>query len=148
LSGFRSIVWGVRNSDLDPVRTKGSTRLVVRLCAWLSRWLPVAIVSCSERARDVHVAKGYAKGKFVVIPNGLDVSLFRPNQNARRALRREWGMIEGQPGGDGGSLGTAANHALPHAAARVAAAGPRRIRTGRTGRHLTIPPAALTFRPD
>jgi glycosyltransferase involved in cell wall biosynthesis len=135
LSGFRSIVWGIRNSDLDPSRTKASTRLVVRLCGWLSGRLPAAIVSCSERARDIHVDKGYEKEKFVVIPNGCDVSLFRPDEDARRALRSEWGVPERQPlvgmvarwdpqKDHANFLAAAARVAASRPAARFALAGP------------------------
>jgi glycosyltransferase involved in cell wall biosynthesis len=64
----------------------------MKLCAWLSRSLPVRIVSCSERAREFHVAQGYAGDKMLVIPNGFDLSAFAPLPAARAEVRRELGI--------------------------------------------------------
>lgn len=85
-------VWGIRNSDLDPARTKRSTRAVVRTCAALSKYVPRAIVCCSERARQIHVRLGYDERKFRVIPNGFDLALFRPDPAARVSVRAELGI--------------------------------------------------------
>jgi glycosyltransferase involved in cell wall biosynthesis len=92
LAGVRAIGWAIHNSNLDRDKTKRTTRRVVLLCAHLSRWLPIRILSCSEVARQVHVALGYADWKMVVIPNGFDVATFRPDESARRAVRAELGL--------------------------------------------------------
>jgi len=64
------------------------------LNAWLSRWLPIRIVSCSVQAAEVHRALGYAD-KFVVIPNGLDLALFTPVDGDRRvAIKKGLGLPE------------------------------------------------------
>ena len=68
-----------------------------RLCAWVSGWLPSVIVSCSERAAHVHEKLGYSGGKFVIIPNGYDVSKFSPQPGARSALHKEWVVPHGAP---------------------------------------------------
>lgn len=85
-------VWGIRGLDLDPARTKRSTRTVVRACAALSRYVPRTIVCCSERARQIHVSLGYDERKFRVIPNGFDLALFRPDPAARASVRAELGI--------------------------------------------------------
>lgn len=89
LAGVRTIAWCIRNTDLDRDKSKFSTRLVVRVNAIVSRWLPAGILSCAEAARDVHVALGYAAGKMEVIPNGFDLSRFRPDATARTSVRNE-----------------------------------------------------------
>lgn len=89
LAGVRTLVWGIRNSTLHPGKSKWMTRLVVRLNARLSGWLPARIVSCSETARDVHVALGYASAKMTIVPNGFDLSHFRPDPGARASVRAE-----------------------------------------------------------
>lgn len=88
------VLWGIRNGSLSASHTSLSTRLVARLNGCLSRWLPDAIVSCSERARDVHVGLGYEARKFVVIPNGIDVDRFRPDPAARKSVREDLGIHE------------------------------------------------------
>src|SRR5581483_2151450 len=80
-------LWTIRQSGFAP-QSKLSTKWIARACAVLSRRIPKAIVSCSERARETHIAMGYRSG-IDVIPNGFDVELFRPDKHAREALRRE-----------------------------------------------------------
>lgn len=93
LAGRTSIVWGLRNSNLSDQLNKRSTLLVVWICARLSSWLPCQILSCSERAGAVHAGVGYRQDKIRVIPNGFDVSRFRPDDEARRTVRGELGLL-------------------------------------------------------
>lgn len=92
MAGCRKILWCIRNSDLSVERTGRSTRAVVKLCAWLSSRVPDAILSCSHRAVEIHVAAGYRKDKFHVIPNGFDLARFRPDSCARESMRAEIGL--------------------------------------------------------
>jgi glycosyltransferase involved in cell wall biosynthesis len=85
------VCWGIRQSDLSPLVNKASTRLIARLCALLSRRVPARIVSCSQKAAEVHRALGYA-APFVVVPNGLDVREWQPRPELREAVRRELGL--------------------------------------------------------
>ena len=87
-AGVRAVIWGLRNSTLHPENTSTSTRLVLRLNALLSRWVPAGILSCSTVARDVHIAAGY-RGEIFVIPNGFDLERFKPDAAARDSVRIE-----------------------------------------------------------
>ena len=91
------VIWGIRQSNLDPRLSKRSTILTARLCAMLSARLPARILCCSAVARDVHVALGYAPEKMAVIPNGFDLECFRPDGEARIAVRRELGIEADAP---------------------------------------------------
>lgn len=93
LAGVSSLAWCLRNSNLDSDKTTLSTRVIVRLCAWLSTWLPDSILSCSEQARLIHVERGYFADKMVVIPNGFDLSRFKPDNDARTSVRSELGLV-------------------------------------------------------
>lgn len=97
LAGVSSIGWCIRNSNLDKNKTKFSTRAVVGLCASISKWVPSRILSCSERALQVHVACGYAAAKMVVVPNGFDLSQFKPDLDARFRVRAELGITDQTP---------------------------------------------------
>ena len=88
------VIWGLRQSDLDPARTKATTRLVARLGAWLSRALPTRILTCAEAVRSVHAEMGYDDTRMVVIPNGFDTDIFRPAPEARDRVRRECGIAD------------------------------------------------------
>lgn len=92
LAGIRTVAWGVRHSNLDRSYNKRTTLLVVKLCAWLSPWVPKAILTCSERARCVHVSAGYHADKIKLIANGFDLTRFVPDVEARNSVRDELGL--------------------------------------------------------
>ncbi len=92
MAGVRTVVWGIRNSNLDADKTKRSTRWTVSVCALLSRWIPLAIVSCSGVAKDIHVSLGYSQAKMRVIPNGFDLARFCPDAAMRASVRSELGL--------------------------------------------------------
>ena len=94
LAGIRTVVWCLRNSDLSPTRTKMATRIVVRLCAFVSSWLPLRILTCSDRASAIHIDVGYPAGKMCLIPNGFDLERFVPDINARKAVRTELNLSD------------------------------------------------------
>jgi glycosyltransferase involved in cell wall biosynthesis len=96
-AGVRAIAWALHNTNLDCHKTKASTRLVVRLNALASHWLPSGILSCAVAARDIHAAIGFAAHKIVVIPNGFDVSRYRPDPSARTSVREELRVSEDTP---------------------------------------------------
>ena len=87
--GIRRILWNIRNTRLGLKYNRLTTLIIVKLCALLSHWIPIKIISCSQAARDVHVKMGYARDRFVIIPNGVDSSIFRPNARARDDIRKE-----------------------------------------------------------
>jgi glycosyltransferase involved in cell wall biosynthesis len=85
------LLWGVRCSDMDWSRYSALSRLVVRLCAWLSP-LPDVVTVNSEAGRDWHARLGYRPRRFVVVENGLDPARFAPDARARQEVRAELGL--------------------------------------------------------
>jgi glycosyltransferase involved in cell wall biosynthesis len=90
-AGVRRIVWGIRHSELGPGDSR-MTRVVARIDALLSRWVPDAIVSCSERAAEYHVKMGYRASILSVIPNGYPLGEFTPDARRRAAFREKLGI--------------------------------------------------------
>lgn len=86
------IVWNIRQGDLEYRNVKLHTYITAKLCAWLSPFVPNAILTNSHKARENHVKVGYKDKKFNVIPNGFDIDLFKPSSNAEQSLRRELGL--------------------------------------------------------
>src|SRR5436309_630299 len=83
MAGNIPTIWGVRNGLLESNSSKRNTIWTAKTCARLSRWLPRKIACVSETARLSHVQMSYAADKFVVIPNGFDLELFKPDPDAR-----------------------------------------------------------------
>lgn len=89
LSGCENVIWCIRNSNLDPNMTSYSTLHVVNVCAYLSSVIPRKIISCSRRAKEVHLEKGYAKNKLHIIPNGFDLRRYKPDPASKVTLCSE-----------------------------------------------------------
>jgi glycosyltransferase involved in cell wall biosynthesis len=92
LAGITKVVWALRNSNLSAKLTKNSTIQVVKICAAISTWLPIQILSCSKRAGEIHAELGYCRDKIKIIPNGFDLGSFQPNSEARESVRKELGL--------------------------------------------------------
>ena len=97
LSGMHRIFWGIRHSTMELGKSSNVTIAINHLNAWLSRWIPTAIICCAKRGREVHKEMGYAPDKLTVIPNGCDVSCFKPDRAARTRVRAELGIEDTMP---------------------------------------------------
>ena len=86
------VCWGIRSSVLIRGGLPFSTILIARLCAVISGFVPHTIVCNSLRAAEVHQAMGYRADKFVCIPNGYDISRFKPDKGQREKIRTELGI--------------------------------------------------------
>lgn len=85
------LVWGVRCSDMDVGRYGPSLRLIIAVCARLSA-RPDAVLVNSHAGREVHEKLGYRPRRFEVVVNGTDTNRFRPDPDARAAVRKALGI--------------------------------------------------------
>jgi len=90
VAGIRSIAWGIRNSGAHLDRSSRSARLVLKLCAKLSGYVPAAIVCAARDSAVKHKDYGYRADRLVVIANGYDLSRYQPDVSARQRMRRQW----------------------------------------------------------
>lgn len=88
-AGIKAITWGIHHANFDPAHNSRVTLLIVRLCAYLSNWVPAKIVSCSVKATQLHQSLGYRADKFINIPNGYALERLKPDALARSAVREE-----------------------------------------------------------
>jgi glycosyltransferase involved in cell wall biosynthesis len=91
---FKKIFWGVRHGNLESGTLAKKTIFIAKLCALLSHWIPLKIISCSEQALSIHSSLGYSRNKFIVIPNGYDFSKIQADQINGKRLRSEWFIPE------------------------------------------------------
>lgn len=92
LAGVKHVFWNVRHTTLEPGKSKRSTILVAKACAFVSGWIPKKIVYCAHEAKVVHEALGYKKGKAEIIGNGYDLTQFSIDSGASIAFRSEIGL--------------------------------------------------------
>jgi len=89
LAGIRTVLWNIRHSTLETGKSKRTTLLVAKLCAWLSHFLPEKIICCAHKAQKVHSTLGYDSTKMAVISNGYDLGMFKPSVEQYQAFRVE-----------------------------------------------------------
>ena len=89
MAGVHRVAWGIRHSNFSGYRIKFSTSVVVRLGAFLSRWVPSLILFNSHRALEIHRKIGYYCSKSLVIPNGFDLKKFVPDSSVGASVKME-----------------------------------------------------------
>lgn len=87
------VVWNLRCSDMDFRRYGRLTSLVVHALSRLSRFAEAVIVN-SEAGLRWHVKLGYRPPRWELLPNGIDVTEFRPSIEGRRSWRKKLGLSE------------------------------------------------------
>jgi glycosyltransferase involved in cell wall biosynthesis len=91
IAGLPTVLWNVRCSAGNERELRRGAGPLVRLLARLSH-LPAAVISNSIAGRSLHDAIGYRPKRWVVIPNGIDTTLFRPSPEHHKSLRIELGI--------------------------------------------------------
>lgn len=91
-AGIGNLCWGIHNTVLTRGESTGTTILISKLCAILSRFVPRAIICCAEKSAEVHANLGYRASIMHVVNNGYDLSQFRPDDRAGDAVRSELGL--------------------------------------------------------
>lgn len=94
LAGAR-VVWGLRMSQMDYSRHDWATGVSDRIGAGLSRFTDLMIAN-SHAGRNDYAAAGYRADRITVVSNGIDTARFRPDADARRRVRAEWKVRDGE----------------------------------------------------
>lgn len=89
--GAPKIVWGVHSATFDSLHVSATTRLLARVCAGLSHFVPDAIICASQCTREIHARHGYARHALQVVYNGVDFDEFQPSYEIRMRARRDLG---------------------------------------------------------
>ena len=88
-------IFGLRASNVDFSRYDRLARGVFAFGAICSRFADATIAN-SEAGREFHTRSGYDPSRMSVIHNGIDCERFRPDADARRIVRAEWGATAGE----------------------------------------------------
>jgi glycosyltransferase involved in cell wall biosynthesis len=94
--GNPPVTWALHHSHAAG-GMKRTTKLIVKLLARWSSWLPTRIVSCSTASTEEHAKLGYDISKIELIFNGADAQVFKPDAEARALLRETRGIPSDAP---------------------------------------------------
>ena len=89
------LVWSVRASNVALGNYDWLHRIAYKLECSLSG-SPDLIIANSEAGAAFSVRNGFPEDKLVVIPNGVDISMFRPDPGVRAVQRRAFGLRDGE----------------------------------------------------
>lgn len=90
-AGRPPVLWGIRSFDLKRGASK-ATRVVQKICALVSRWLPYRIICVAEASRANHIDIGYCENKMIVIPNGFNTENCSVDQMEVKRFRSSIGV--------------------------------------------------------
>jgi glycosyltransferase involved in cell wall biosynthesis len=82
IAGIKLMFWGIHNTTLETGKSKNTSIWIAKMLAKLSWWIPTKIAVCAQRAIEVHEAYGYDRRKMCFIPNGYDLSDFKPSSGS------------------------------------------------------------------
>jgi glycosyltransferase involved in cell wall biosynthesis len=85
------VVWSLRASNVDFSQYGWASGFAFKIGALLSRF-PDLIIANSHAGRVHHIAQGYVGKRMLVISNGIDTDLFKPDRSAGQGVRTEWGV--------------------------------------------------------
>jgi len=94
IAGHRTIIWGLHHTLSKNSKIKISTAFIGKINSILSHWVPRKIVCCSESAFKAHASIGFEKRKLILIPNGINLSKFKPDPGASHSVRDELGVSQ------------------------------------------------------
>lgn len=83
------VAWSLRASKQT---VPWKQRVSVELCRMASNRLPLMLAN-SEAGLKAYRKHGFQPKKAVVIPNGINVDMFRPDAQAGQEVRDEWGVV-------------------------------------------------------
>lgn len=90
-------LWSIHHTRLGKESSKFFTRVVYRILARISPVRPRKIIYCSKAGLDLHHECGFDSSKSELIFNGTDTDTYRPDPEARAALRKELGIPADAP---------------------------------------------------
>jgi len=96
LSKVPAIVWNIRCADLERKDHPFHLWLTLKVLARTSA-LPTAVVVNSMAGRLANERLGFRPKRWQLIPNGFELDVFRPSQEARSLIHKELGLNKDTP---------------------------------------------------
>lgn len=89
--GKAPVCWGIRQSFYGLDKERRLTSWIIIVGKYLSRFSGCIIYNSKTSAQQ-HEEFGFVEKRTIVIPNGFDIGVFRPDRSSQSLLRKEWGL--------------------------------------------------------
>lgn len=90
---FPVLVWNVRCSQMKDLKKCFFKRTIIRFLTFFSKQ-PQTIIFNSKAGRACHQSYGYHMDKAVLIANGFDTAIFKPDASAKQSVCEEFGLAD------------------------------------------------------
>jgi glycosyltransferase involved in cell wall biosynthesis len=90
LVGRNKIIWNIRHSNLEKNQKFNLTIYIAKILSKLSWWIPKKIIVNSKNAMKYHKQLGYCSKKFFYIPNGCNLTYFKPRNKNLFFVRKKF----------------------------------------------------------
>lgn len=87
------MVWNVRHSLYSLKYEKKGTAIIIKLLSYFSKF-PRTIIYNSITSANQHERFGYSQSKSLIIANGFDTNIFKPDRKAYISLRQELNLTK------------------------------------------------------
>ena len=82
------VLWNIRQSIYSLKYERRMTASLIKMAGLLS-YFPNVIVYNSVKSAEQHETLGYRRNRRMIIPNGFDIDIFKPDPNSANAVRQE-----------------------------------------------------------
>lgn len=85
----KKIIWSIRCTNTLTLRGSSiSGYFSMKLCSWLSWFVPQKILCVAHKAMEQHINYGYDSSKMSVIQNGFNLNICSPEESIRAQVRK------------------------------------------------------------
>ena len=87
------VLWSIHHSLHDLPSEKPLTQGIIRFGSWSSKYIS-KVAYVSEKSKGQHQKLGYYAKNGCIVPNGFDISKFKPSPEVRQKFRQELGISD------------------------------------------------------
>ncbi|MCZ8230040.1 glycosyltransferase [Flavobacterium sp.] len=92
----KKVIWNIHHAYVDSDSLRFPTRVIAYLCSFFSYLIPEKIIFCSSKGLINHCKIYYSKSKCIVVYNGYDENIYKPNKDQRSNLRNKFGVNDNE----------------------------------------------------
>ena len=88
------LIWSIHHASNSLEFESLHTKIVFHILLIISKYIPDKIIFCSDFSYRVHKSLGYQLKRSIIINNGINREVFRPNNKLRKYFRSNYSINE------------------------------------------------------